>query len=120
MPDSALLSDGPPAPLLLDRLYAIWQALLLHHLLSWLVGRFARARFRPLKDALIASFRRAYRVDLAEAAEPDPRAYPTFNAFFTRALRPGARPVVGSDGEVACPIDGAVSQVGELRGGALL
>ena len=96
------------------------QALLPHHLLAWLASRLARARFPPLKNALIAVFRRAYPVDLAEAAEPDPRAYPTFSAFFTRALQAGVRPVVAGDGEVACPVDGEVSQVGELRGGALL
>ena len=120
MPDSAPLSDGCPAPSLTDRLCAAGQALLPHHLLAWLAFHLAHARLPILKNVLIAAFRRAYPIDLAEAAEPDPWAYPTFNAFFTRALRPGARPVVAGDGEVACPVDGEVSQVGELRGGALV
>ena len=120
MPDSDLPPADPQAPSLIDRLSAAAQALLPHHLLAWLACHLARAHFRPLKSALIAVFRRFYPVDLAEAAEPDPRAYPTFSAFFTRALRPGARPVVAGEGEVACPVDGEVSQVGELRGGALL
>lgn len=105
-----------PSASLGDRLFAALQVALPHHLLSGWVHHLARLRWRWLKDLAIARFRRAYRVDLAEAAEPDPRAYPTFNAFFTRALAPGARPVVAGDGEVACPVDGAVSQAGTIAG----
>jgi phosphatidylserine decarboxylase len=55
-----------------------------------------------------------YRVEMAEAAEPDPAAYVTFNDFFTRALRAGARPLAQAD--VLCPVDGAISQFGAIRG----
>jgi phosphatidylserine decarboxylase len=110
-------SVADPTPSFADRLFAGLQVALPHHLLSRLAFRLARARLRPLKDLLIAAFRRAYPVDLAEAAEPDPRAYPTFHAFFTRPLRAGARPVVAGEGEVACPVDGAVSRAGEIAGG---
>lgn len=69
---------------------------------------------------MIALFRRAFGVDLTEAAEPDPRRYPSFNAFFTRALRPEARPLARGARTVACPVDGTVSAAGAIAGDALL
>jgi phosphatidylserine decarboxylase len=54
---------------------------------------------------------------MSEAVQPDPAAYPTFNAFFTRSLRPDARPVAAGDKDLACPVDGAVSQIGSIEGG---
>jgi phosphatidylserine decarboxylase len=62
---------------------------------------------------VIPWFIRRYGVNMQEAANPDPRSYATFNEFFTRALRPGARPLAGSD--FVCPVDGAISQVGPIR-----
>jgi phosphatidylserine decarboxylase len=61
---------------------------------------------------LIRQFARRFRVTLDEALEPDAGAYADFNAFFTRALKPGARPVAPGDRTVCCPVDGAVSQIG--------
>jgi phosphatidylserine decarboxylase len=110
----------PGTPSVVDRLFVALQAPLPHHLLSRLVFRLTRLRARPLVRLGIGMFRRIYRIDLAEAAEPDPRAYPTFNAFFTRALAPGARPVAGGDGAVACPVDGRVSETGTAAGDTLL
>ena len=49
---------------------------------------------------------------MSEAAEPDIASYPTFNAFFTRALRPGARPL--ADADFICPVDGSISQFGAI------
>jgi phosphatidylserine decarboxylase len=103
-----------------DRLRAALVSLLPHHPLSRGAGALARSRWAPVKRPMIALFRRAFRVDLAEAAEHDPRRYPSFEAFFTRALAPGARPVAAGAGEVACPIDGAVSAAGAIAGDALL
>ncbi len=57
---------------------------------------------------------------MSEAAETDPLAYPTFNAFFTRALRTGARPLANDHGAVLCPADGAVSQLGTITDAGLL
>jgi phosphatidylserine decarboxylase len=57
-------------------------------------------------------FVRKYGVDLSEAAEPDPAAYASFNDFFTRALKPGARPL--ADAALVSPVDGTVSQVGPI------
>jgi phosphatidylserine decarboxylase len=59
-----------------------------------------------------------YRVNMAEAANPDPAAYATFNDFFTRALAPGARPL--ADAALVSPVDGAISQLGAIDGDAIL
>jgi phosphatidylserine decarboxylase len=50
---------------------------------------------------------------MGEAANPDPASYASFNEFFTRALKPGARPLAQAD--LVCPVDGAISQFGAIR-----
>jgi phosphatidylserine decarboxylase len=57
---------------------------------------------------------------MSEAAESDPAAYPSFNAFFTRELRPGARPIAEAHGAVSCPADGEISQIGSVSQGLLV
>ncbi|MES2959733.1 MAG: archaetidylserine decarboxylase [Pseudomonadota bacterium] len=64
--------------------------------------------------SIIRRFVAKYGVDMAEAAEPDITRYASFNDFFTRALRPGARPLAPSD--LVCPVDGAISQFGAIEG----
>jgi phosphatidylserine decarboxylase len=64
---------------------------------------------------LIRAFVRGYRPRLEEAAEPDPLAYASFNEFFTRALRPGARPIARGTEAIVSPVDGTVSQIGNLE-----
>ena len=83
-----LMSDSTSAS---ARLFVALQYLLPQLLLSRLVGRLARARADWIRKPLIRAFVRAYRPELADAAQPDPLGYESFNAFFTRALRPGAR-----------------------------
>ncbi|HRZ22516.1 MAG TPA: archaetidylserine decarboxylase [Candidatus Contendobacter sp.] len=95
-----------------DRLRHLPQSLLPQRLLTRLIYRLARVRAPWFKDALIRHFARRFRVNLGEALEPNPRAYPDFNAFFTRALKPGARPIAPGDRVVCGPVDGAVSQIG--------
>lgn len=111
-------AEGPAGPV--DRLRAAGLTALPHHPLSRCAGALAGSRLAPVRAAMIGLFRRAYRVDLSESVEPDPGRYPTFNAFFTRALVPGARPIAPGEGEVACPIDGAVSAAGTIAGDGLL
>ncbi|HMM86071.1 archaetidylserine decarboxylase [Azohydromonas sp.] len=101
-----------------DRLAVLLQHLLPKQALTTLAGRFASTEAGALTTAAIRWFARRYGVDLAEAAEPDPAAYRTFNAFFTRALRAGARPL--ADAAWVCPVDGAISQFGALDGDRLL
>jgi phosphatidylserine decarboxylase len=62
----------------------------------------------------VRAFVRRYGVDMAEAAQPDPAAYASFNEFFTRPLRAGARPLAASG--LVCPVDGAISQCGAIDG----
>ena len=107
-------------PGLSDRLFVGLQHLLPQHLLSRAMRRFARVRARPVKDLTIRSFLRLYPINLAEALHPDPGQYESFNAFFTRALKPGARPVDAAPDAVVSPVDGAVSQVGTIERDMLL
>ena len=102
------------------RAFVALQHLLPQHPLSRLVHRLARSRFPPLSRALISAFMRGFHPDLSDALQPDPKSYPSFNAFFTRALRPGARPVSAEAGAVISPVDGTVSQIGRIQGSQLL
>ena len=96
------------------RLYVAAQQVLPQHALSRFMYGLARIRLRPLKNLLIRTFLRLYRIDMAEASQPDPGAYPHFNAFFTRALRPDTRPQDVDPRAVLCPVDGAISQLGRI------
>lgn len=95
-----------------DRLAVLSQYLLPKQLLTTLAGRFASAHAGSLTTAVIRRFVARYRVDMSEAANQDPASYASFNDFFTRALRPGLRPL--ADAAVVCPVDGAVSQLGPI------
>ncbi len=96
------------------------QSLLPQRLLTRLVYRLARVRTPWFKNALIHHFTRQFSVNMAEALERNPRIYPDFNAFFTRALQPGARPIAPGDRVVCCPVDGTVSQIGMADADALV
>jgi phosphatidylserine decarboxylase len=90
--------------------------LLPHHLLSRIMQWSARCRRFPFRKSITRWFIRHYNVDMSEALEPDPDAYLDFNSFFTRALRPDARLVVQEAGQICCPDDGAISQLGDIQG----
>ena len=85
-----------------------------HRLLSSLARKLAYSRNPAVKQWLIDTVVRKFGVDLSEAAEPDARAYPTFNAFFTRALKPGARVADADPAALLMPADGHISQCGEI------
>lgn len=104
----------------MDRIFVWLQYLLPQHGLSRLVHRATRVRARWFRKALIVGFVRLFKVDMTDAATADPDAYETFNAFFTRALRDGARPLPASPADVACPVDGTISQAGAVDGAELL
>ena len=103
-----------------DKAFVLLQYLLPQHTLSRLTGALASSRLTFLKNWLITRFIAAFGVDMREAAEPDPRAYANFNAFFTRALREGARPVDMAAQAIVSPADGAVSQAGGISAGRIL
>lgn len=94
------------------------QYLLPKQLLTSAAGAFARAELGGLTTAAIRWFANRYRVNLAEAEQSEPAQYRTFNEFFTRSLRAGARPLASAD--FVCPVDGAVSVVGALEGDRLI
>ncbi|MEE4277199.1 MAG: archaetidylserine decarboxylase [Halieaceae bacterium] len=103
----------------MNTLFLLLQRLVPQHVLSRLIGRLARARQpRWLKDAVIRLFAAHYKVDLTEAERPVAGAYESFNDFFTRSLKPGARPLCASG--IACPADGVVSECGAIDGDRLL
>ncbi len=85
-----------------------------HRLLSSIARSAAYSENPWLKQTLIDTVTRRFNVDLAEAAEPDPTAYPTFNAFFTRALKPGARVPDPDPRAILMPADGHISQLGAI------
>jgi phosphatidylserine decarboxylase len=97
-----------------DRLAVLPQYLLPKGLLTRAVGRGAAAERGAATTRVIRWFVRRYGVDMSEAAEPDIAAYGSFNDFFTRALKPGARPLAAAD--LVCPVDGSISQFGRIRG----
>ncbi|CAM5780769.1 archaetidylserine decarboxylase [Ottowia pentelensis] len=81
--------------------------------LTRLAGAFAGARLGGLTQAAIRRFVARYGVDMSEAADSDIAGYASFNDFFTRALRTGARPLAPAD--YVCPVDGAISQFGAIQ-----
>ena len=89
------------------------QYLLPKRWLTRLAGRAAGARLGDLTHAAIRRFVARYGVDMSEAADPRIESYASFNDFFTRALRPGARPLAEAD--YLCPVDGAISQFGAIE-----
>ncbi len=99
--------------------FSLLQYVLPQHPLSRLVHRISRSRRIPGMRAAIGWFVRRYGVRMEESAEPDLNAYPTFNSFFTRALRADARPLPSDPLQPCCPVDGYVSQVGRVRNGRL-
>jgi phosphatidylserine decarboxylase len=111
--------DDAEYPGLLDRLFGLLLYLLPHHLLSQLMYWLTRCEWRPLKNTLIRAAIRWYRVDMDQAEEPVAENYPNFNAFFTRTLRADARPIDQNADTVACPVDGRVSQLGQIQNGRI-
>jgi phosphatidylserine decarboxylase len=96
-----------------DRLFVSLQYVLPKKALTQGAGLLAGLRAGALTTRFIAWFVGRYGVNMAEAANPDIASYPTFNEFFTRPLKAGARPLAQAD--LICPVDGAVSQFGPIR-----
>lgn len=97
-----------------ERFAVLLQYLLPKQALTVLAGRFAGWPGGALTTAVIGWFAKRYQVNLAEAAVSDIARYATFNDFFTRELQAGARPL--AQAALICPVDGAISQFGPLRG----
>lgn len=99
-----------------DKPFAIFmQHLLPQHGLSRLAGWLARNRWPWLKKILIHYFIHRYDVDFQAAQIENPHDYPSFNALFTRHLKPELRPIASGLNQIACPVDGCISQLGDIK-----
>ena len=96
-----------------DRLAVLPQYLLPKQALTALAGAIASRPWGAMTTSKIRWFVQRYGVNMAEAANPDIASYPTFNEFFTRPLKPGARPLAMAP--LICPVDGAISQFGRIE-----
>lgn len=103
-----------------DELFIALQRLLPHQGASRLLGKLADSRTPWVKNGLIRLALRHYGVDLEEAEFEDYRDYGSFNDFFTRRLKPAARPIDGDPLTLVSPADGTVSQYGHIRDGEIL
>lgn len=103
-----------------DQLFATLQNLLPKHLLSHGIYKLMRSRNPWLRRQLIGGFMRGYRIDMTEAVVSNPFAYESFNAFFTRALKPDARSVDPREQAIVSPVDGTVSRCGPIDGDTLI
>ena len=98
-----------------DSLKVNLQYVLPKHLISRLVGKLAAAEAGIVTTSLIKAFIKQYKVDMNEAIHSEASAYASFNEFFTRELKPGVRPVVEDESVLAMPVDGRVSQLGDIE-----
>jgi phosphatidylserine decarboxylase len=101
-----------------DGLFVLVQYILPKRLLTQLMGWLASIEGGSSTHAVIRWFIKRYQVNMAEAANPDPSSFTSFNEFFTRPLKSGARPLANS--EWVCPVDGALSQAGPIANGQVV
>ena len=102
-------------------LFAALQGIIPQRLLSQFVGRLAASQVPWIKNSFIQVFHSMFpRIDMSDAIEEDPKAYASFNHFFTRALKPEARPLLAKDELVVSPADGCVSESGPIIAGRVM
>ena len=104
----------------LEKIFVLGQYALPHHPLSRLMGQLTHCRNPMVKNLFIRAITRAYDINLEEAQEPDIAAYGCFNEFFTRPLKPEARPIDATPGTLVSPADGYLSQAGRIEAGRLI
>ena len=102
-----------------DNLFVLLQYILPQHPISRLIHWLTRLRVQWLKNLMGRWFIGHFQVNMGEAIEENIEAYPDFNSFFTRALKPDARPLATEANAILCPVDGAVSQAGKIDGDAI-
>jgi len=103
-----------------ESLTTLPQYLLPHHPLSRLMRQLTHSENKVWKNFFIKQIVRHYGVNLSEAIDSDVNAYSSFNHFFTRALKPGARTIANNAGDIASPADGSVSQAGNITNGNII
>jgi phosphatidylserine decarboxylase len=97
-----------------DQAFATLQYVLPKHLLSYLIFKVMRTENAWLRNRILTVFLNGYKVDMSDAVQSDPFAYSSFNAFFTRALKPIVRPIASEPDAFVSPVDGTVSQCGTI------
>jgi phosphatidylserine decarboxylase len=102
------------------RAFVWFQHLLPQHALSRLILRATRVRTPWFKNALVRGFLKLYAIDMTEAAQGDPLSFGSFNEFFTRTLKPGARSIDADPKAISCPVDGTISEAGSIDGERLV
>jgi phosphatidylserine decarboxylase len=102
-----------------ELMFAAFQQILPTRFLSWCVYKLTRSESPGFKNWLIRHFMRNFKIDMGEAQVSDAFAFKSFNEFFTRALKDGARPLAPEPAFV-CPVDGVVSQIGRIESGRLI
>lgn len=105
---------------MLANAFVILQYLLPKYWLTSVVYHVARIRHRRIKDVLITGFVKLYKVDTNEVGREVPKEFPTFNDFFIRELKSGARNIDNDERTIVSPVDGRVSIAGALRANTLL
>ncbi|MDC9720957.1 MAG: archaetidylserine decarboxylase [Gammaproteobacteria bacterium] len=99
-----------------DRLFVLMQYLLPQHLISRVVGILAHSSMPVIKDPFIRTFIKRFKVNMDEAERQHASEYDSFNDFFTRSLKADARAIDQNPKHLACPVDGAISQLGKING----
>lgn len=100
---------------MLDWIKVKSQYILPKHLISRLLGALASRDLGAITQFLIKTFIKAFDINMQEARYEDPGAYKTFNEFFTRPLKDGLRPIEADDEQLCHPVDGSVSQFGDIN-----
>ena len=98
---------------LISKLKVLTQYIIPKQAITALAGKLAQAEAGKLTTAVIRWFVQRYQVNMAEAEQSDITDYKSFNEFFTRPLKAGARPLAKAD--FVCPVDGAISQFGDIK-----
>ena len=120
--DSSALAAAstPPSPTFGQKSFVALQHVLPQHLLTSVVYKATRSRSPAVKNWLIGQFVRGFKPEMSDAVQPDPLAYASFNEFFTRALKPDARPFTRDASTLISPVDGTIAQIGRIEGNQIL
>ena len=101
----------------MEKLKTAYQYIIPQHGITRLVGKLASSKNTFLKRAFINFFLKNFDIKMSEALIEDPEEFETFNAFFTRELKPGIRPLPEDIEAIVSPVDGKVSQLGDIIDG---
>lgn len=104
----------------LDKIKITLQYMMPKHAISRLVGKLAAAQAGWLTTSLIKYFIKTYKIDMSEAKLKKAEDFETFNDFFTRELAEGVRTINTNDQQLCYPVDGAISQQGDIVDGQLI